>query len=838
MNSRVTFNGGEFAPQLGVRGDLDKYAMGCSCLENWEVGQMGGLSRRRGMRYLGEATERESRLFPYIYSYAKGDALRFLVEVSSSSVRVLDRCGVAVATFKNGDELVNGEGILEWSCNPAEVRHMQINKLMVLTSLRHRPMVLKYDGKVWEFEPWKFKHEPWRYSHSELRDTEVAVSFNGETWDVDFGSTPMKDTAALLQKRDVLRVSYRTQYKEVTQSVQSLILDEPPQIVNEVPQSASEGDRFAVIEDEGVTYYVCFVESGFDVKSYVEGLESPENYSNAFKRIDAAKGFGDDVKTISSLKELTDCPKGTKIAFNSKYYKYFTCIRDFNEFKDGFTTFEDYPDYFIEGLPIGDATPCKGTWAFKCSGTWYGGYTVRRCYDTKKLTGDWEIRGVSRSYNDSPTNNGIEGDESEEVCYLRLFITHSRQLDGTLEAGFPTDANHNMLTVDSYLHDIQLNAIPAGEGNIVWTCNDIVQPEAGVRLRTKDWSWAAFSERYGYPLLCEHYSNRLVFASTVEQPLTVWMSQTDDYDNFLESETEVGAIYATLATVSQDPICWIKPRRKQLLLGTSSMEHAIEPGSTVDGVSATNILVQVQSYQGADGQPAIAMPEKVVYVGRGGKKVFEYGYDYEANGYLAKELSVLAPHIGLDHGGLRCCTATDEPHQCVYFVTGDGQVAVCTYNSLQEVRAWHRWVTDGKVLDACALPDGANADKLFLLVERGDNVYLEVVDNDSEYTDGIDKRDYTSTMITNDMRTALDREVRKYASVPVSVCFGQECDLLTGKVEFCSDGKTWNTAPTNDASLPKGWVDSVVTSSVNTFERKIGVRVSGNRGLEVLAVQG
>lgn len=835
MNSRVTFNGGEFAPQLGVRADLDKYAMGCSCLENWEVGQMGGIKRRRGMRCIAPATERGSRLLPYVYSYAGGDNLRFLIEVSSTSLRVLNKKGEVVATFNDGDTLVSGEGVLSFSCTPAEVRYVQLNKLFIITSLNHRPMVLKYDGTVWEFEPWKFKHEPWRYTHMEPRDTELVVTFNGESWEVDFGDAEAKDTAELLEKSDMLRASYRTQYREVSATVNELIVDNVVQIVPRVPETALEGERFAVVEDDGVSYFVCI--NDFDASGYVEGLESPANYSNAFRAVDAAKGF-DEVEKISSLKDLGSCSKGKKIAFISKYYHYYTCIRDFGGLKEGFDSFEDYPEYFIEGLPVGEATPCKGKWAFKCSGTWYGGYAVRRCYDTASLTGDWELRGVSKSYNDTPANNGIEGDELEEECYLRLFITHSRMLNDTLVAGFPTDANHNKLTIDSYVHDVRLKATPIGGGEVVWTCDDVIRPTAGTRLRTKDWSWAAFSERYGYPLLCEHYSSRLVFASTLEQPLTVWMSQTDDYDNFLESETEIGAIYATLATVSQDPICWMKSRRKQLLLGTSSMEYAIEPGSTVDGVSATNILVQVQSYQGADGQLAVAMPERVIFVGRGGKKVFEYGYDYEADGYIARELSVLAPHIGIEHDGLRCCSSADEPDQVVYFVAGDGQLAVCTYNSMQEVRAWHRWRTDGVVTDACVLPDGGNPDKLFLLVERDGTVYIECVDEESDFTDGINKVDYTSTMITNGLRSAVERDVRKYASAPIAVCFGTECDLLTGCVEFCSDGTTWKTAPCADASLPKGWNEGIVTSAVNAFERRIGVRVSGNRGLEVLAVQG
>ena len=835
MQGRVTFNGGEFAPQLGVRADLDKYAMGCSVLENWDVGQMGGISRRRGMNYVRVATEAGSRIVPYIYSYAHGDGLRFLVEINSRSIRVLNHTGdVVVKEFHAGDLLADGDGVLEFDCNPAEMRWMQVNKLMIITSLKHRPMVLKYDETGWVFEPWKFKHEPWRYTHLEPRDTEIIVTYNGETWDVDFGDISPKDTAELLERSDVLRARYRTENVVAKDSVEKLTAD--VSIISAPPSVAKAGDKFAVPEDDGLTYFVAY--NDFDAAGYVEGLESPANYTGAFKQVDAAKGY-EKVTPVSSLKELGSVAKGTKVAFRSRYYHYWTCIKDFSGGESGYTRFEDYPEYFVEGLPVGDAVPCRGKWAFKCSGVWYGGYEVRRCYDTNELTGEWETRGVSRSYNDVPANNGIEGDELEEECYLRLFITHSRQLDDTLVAGFPTDANHNELQVDSYVHDVRLTATPLlSVGGVAWTCNDLIVPPVGTRFRTKVWSWAAFSDRYGYPLLCECYSGRLVFASTLEQPMTLWMSQVDDYDNFLESETEAGAIYATLATSSQDPICWIRPRRKQLLLGTSSSEHVIEPGSTVDGVSATNIMVQVHSYQGSDGQAALAMPEKVVFVGRGGKKVFEYGYNYEADGYLARELSVLAPHIGLEHGGVRVAGATEEPHQVVYFVTGDGQVAACTYNSMQEVKAWHRWKTDGRVLDVCAMPNGAEADILFLLVEREGTVYLERVSEASDYTDGINKADYTSTMVTNGLRSAVDREVRKYPSRPIAVYFGKKCELTTGKVEFCSDGKTWHVAPCRDAYLPEGWNEGVVTESVNAFERKVGVRVTGNRGLEVLAIQG
>lgn len=90
MQSRVTFNAGELAPELSCRADLDQYNHGCSKLENWVVSELGGLKRRNGMRLFSEAIGADSRLVPYIYTYADTAGMRFLVEVGMTRVRVLD----------------------------------------------------------------------------------------------------------------------------------------------------------------------------------------------------------------------------------------------------------------------------------------------------------------------------------------------------------------------------------------------------------------------------------------------------------------------------------------------------------------------------------------------------------------------------------------------------------------------------------------------------------------------------------------------------------------------------------------------------------------------------
>ena len=833
MQARVSFNAGEFAPELSERADLEKYSFGCSVLENWEVGQLGGIKRRRGMRPVTTALSSASKIIPYVYSFAEGEGLRFLVELAPTSLRVLTLDGVRCASFRDGDKLKNGD-TLHFDCDPAAIRYTQINKLLILTSLYHKPMVLKYDGSTWEFEPWEFKHQPWRYNHDELQDAEVVVSYEGGAWAVDFSDKAQdEDTVEILKGGGSMRASYRT--GPVTRkSVVSNLIGEGVTVSPTVPTSAEDGDVFAVREEEGASYFVCISE--FPSSAYVAGLESPIHYSNAFRQVDSSAGF-ENVKAVYSLKELGNVSKGKKVAIKSESWHYYTCIRTYDSLDEGFTDYDDFPEYFVEGIAVGDAVPCKGTWAFKCSGTWYGEYAVKRCYDTSELTGDWELRGTSRSYNDSASNVGIEGDEKTEECYLRLFVNRSRCLGDEVKPGFPADSCHNRLVVDSYLHDITLTALPT-EAGPAWSCEDTFLPADGSRIRTKDWSWAAFSDRYGYPLLAVVYNQRLVFASTIEQPQTLRMSRVDDLNNFLDGDEDDSAICGlTLNTSTQDPICWLKPHKRSLLLGTTSAEYVIEPGSTVGVITASNAMNQIHSDRGSDGQSAITMSDKVIYVARGGKKAYEYGYNYEADGYIARDLSLLAPHIGR-YGGMFSGSAVEEPNPMALFVLGNGQLALCTYNSMQEVRAWHRWTTDGIIRDVCAMPDGARNDKIYLLVERDNVLWLEVVDEDSPYVDGEDC-DYASVFITNNMISPFETKVEGKPSRTFSVCFGAEFSLIDGYVRATSNGGVdWYAFADDRPALPAGWYHEVPAPGGNKFERKIGIMVSGNRGAEILAVQG
>ena len=84
---------------MAARCDIDAYMRGLQVGENWLLGQMGGVRRRRGMRGVTQALGSNSRLFAYKYSSNWGC---YVVEVNARMVRVMAADGTVQASFTSG----------------------------------------------------------------------------------------------------------------------------------------------------------------------------------------------------------------------------------------------------------------------------------------------------------------------------------------------------------------------------------------------------------------------------------------------------------------------------------------------------------------------------------------------------------------------------------------------------------------------------------------------------------------------------------------------------------------------------------------------------------------
>lgn len=342
------------------------------------------------------------------------------------------------------------------------------------------------------------------------------------------------------------------------------------------------------------------------------------------------------------------------------------------------------------------------------------------------------------------------------------------------------------------------------------------------------WSFAAFRGVYGFPSLVDMFQQRLVLAATQAQPQTVWLSKTDDLNNFEVGKQDDSALALTLSTTTQNRICWLMAQSSRLLLGTADAEWAVSGGQGV--MTATNARADNHGFVGSSDIPALMATDKVLYIERGGGRVYQYGYDYESDGYVSRDLTVFADHVLADGGGCRDIAFIRKPEPRAVFVRQDGQLALMTYNSMHQVHAWHRYMTDGTFEGVAALPNGDKADLLFALVTRDDSRFIEVLAPDNEFQDP-DGRDYLSTLVTCSLTPP--RDARKGHGAQVMMCLRSETPVEG--VMVSSDGDAWSELD-RCGLLPAGW-DTLVSDGAWDFDVRGGVRVTGNRGFELLALR-
>jgi len=345
------------------------------------------------------------------------------------------------------------------------------------------------------------------------------------------------------------------------------------------------------------------------------------------------------------------------------------------------------------------------------------------------------------------------------------------------------------------------------------------------------WSFAAFRGVYGFPSLVDVFQQRLVLAATQAQPQTVWLSKTDDLNSFEVGKQDDSALALTLSTTTQNRICWLMAQSSRLLLGTADAEWAVSGGQGV--MTYANARADSHGFVGSSDVPALMATDKVLYVERGGGRVYQYGYDYESDGFVSRDLTVFADHVLADGGGCLGVAFVRKPEPRAVFVRRDGALALMTYNSMHQVHAWHRYTTDGVFEGVAVLPNGDQADLLFALVSREDGRFIEVLAPGNEFQDP-GGRDFVSVLETNAL-ISLEAAGRRQHSGGVMFFFGS--DALVDGVEVSIDGTRWDVLDRSPSSfLTRGW-HSLVADGCWNYDSMVGIRVSGNRDFNLLAIQ-
>jgi len=211
-----------------------------------------------------------------------------------------------------------------------------------------------------------------------------------------------------------------------------------------------------------------------------------------------------------------------------------------------------------------------------------------------------------------------------------------------------------------------------------------------------DFALGSFSDTTGHPSCVTFFEQRLVFAATLSQPQTLFFSKSGDYenmdDNYHGTVADDDSIIYTIASNQVNAIRFMTATRT-LIIGTAGGEFAVSGGGTDNAITPTNILIKKQSNNGAANVDALAVGNATLFLQRARRKLRELAYNFDVDGYVAPDLTILAEHIS--EGGFKQLSYQQEPNQVIWGVRNDGQLVGLTYQREQQVVAWHRHIFGG-----------------------------------------------------------------------------------------------------------------------------------------------
>lgn len=316
-----------------------------------------------------------------------------------------------------------------------------------------------------------------------------------------------------------------------------------------------------------------------------------------------------------------------------------------------------------------------GEWAANVQvdvgGTWEIKAAIERSYD--KVT--WEtILPISST----GSTSGVKTGNELSPCYLRLKML--------AKAGSPpASASFIIEASDSYHYGLLYITGFTDTENVV--ARVVFPPVSGA---TKYWNEAAWSGVRGYPRAVTFHENRLMFGGSTGSPQTVWGSVIDDYYNYRVSAEDDAGLSFRLTSDASNAIQWIVGQ-ESLIIGTTGSEWTVGTRETQSALTPSTIAAKRSTTYGSTLIQAAVVSDAVLFVQRSARKVREFVYTFEEDGYTAQDLTLLSEQI--TDSTIIQIAIQKNPETIMWCVCGNGDLVGVVYERGQNVAGWFRFDT-------------------------------------------------------------------------------------------------------------------------------------------------
>lgn len=224
-----------------------------------------------------------------------------------------------------------------------------------------------------------------------------------------------------------------------------------------------------------------------------------------------------------------------------------------------------------------------------------------------------------------------------------------------------------------------------------------------------------------YPGDCAYFQQRRVYAYTLNNPDTYYMSQPGAFNNMdssipsTDSDAIVGAPWAQQINGIQSLVPM--PGGLIILTGEGAWQLNGSPNGTNVAITPADQVATPQAYNGGkfNIQP-IVVNYDILYVQAKGSIVRDLSYNFYINIYTGNDLTVLSEHLFNFHQLVQWAYA-EEPYKLVWCVRDDGIMICLTYLKEQDVYGWSRHDTNGFFVGVCSVVEPP-VDAVYTIVKR------------------------------------------------------------------------------------------------------------------------
>ena len=343
-------------------------------------------------------------------------------------------------------------------------------------------------------------------------------------------------------------------------------------------------------------------------------------------------------------------------------------------------------------------------------------------------------------------------------------------------------------------------------------------------LTTPTFQWNAsspWSSSNGYPRTVSFYEQRLFFAGTSTYPQTIWGSKTASYEDIRTGTNADDALEYAIATNKVNVIRWLQPSR-DLIVGTGGGEFKVGRPQG-EPLTPSNVMVTQQTTYGSWTIPPIQIGNAILFAQRARRKLREFSYQYQNDGYIAPDMTLLAEHITA--GYLKDMDYQQEPDSVVWTCTSTGSLLSMTYERPEDVVAWAEHEIGGTdvEVESVAVITNATQDQLWVSVKRtvdGSTVrYVEYLDPDINVDAGITGTVSTATTSVSGL-SHLEGETVK---IVINDAVFPDAVVASGAIAI---------------SVPVGWSNVTIqvglgyTSTLKTMRVEAGSQAGKAQGLK------